>query len=174
VVISFFDGFHTHSGTTEYPHVVILKMAWWTPLLFGSVVGFGGLLYDRAYRWMNGPERLPSWDQLVTALFLFGLLYASSGFLPINNTPKLILLLAGALLVWLRVDGSRQGLVLAALNAALGCTTEIVLTHFGAFRHLQADIAGIPIWLPGLYLAAGPTLGQLARKTLASPSYERP
>ena len=38
VAISFLDGLHTHSGTTEYPNVWILQMAWWTPLLFGSVV----------------------------------------------------------------------------------------------------------------------------------------
>lgn len=177
VTISFFDGFHTFSGTTEYPNVWLLKMAWWTPLLFGSVVALGGLVYDRAYRWLRGPARLPSWERISTAFVLFGFLYFASGFLPIRGGAMLIVLVAGAFALWLMLDGSPQGIALAAMNAIAGCTTEIVLTRLGAFRHLQADIAGIPIWLPGLYLAAGPAIGQLARKVFAgAPSrlYEEP
>ena len=167
VAISFLDGFHTHSGTTEYPDPVVLQMAWWVPLLFGSVVAIGGLAYDRAYRWMRGPARLPSWQHLTNALFLFAFLYMGSGYLPMRNGAKLLLLLAGAYGIWLLVDGSAQGVALALLNVIAGCTTEIILTRIGAFRHLQADVLGIPMWLPALYLAAGPALGQLARKIFA-------
>ena len=166
--ITFFDGFHTYSGTTEYAHLWILRMAWWTPLLFGSTVAFGGWIYAEGYRRLGGPERLATWGELASAFVLFGLLYFASGYLPVSNAAKLLVLVAGAAVVWRVVDRSRQGIMLAVFNAMAGCATEMVLTHFGAFRHLQADLLGIPIWLPGLYLAAGPALGQLARKVYES------
>jgi hypothetical protein len=88
--------------------------------------------------------------------------------MPARNGTKALVLVAGAWAIWLMVDGSVQGAALAVLNAVAGCTTEIVLTHVGAFRHLQPDALGIPVWLPALYLAAGPALGQLARKWFAT------
>ena len=170
VVITLFDGFHTFSATTEYATPFILKTAWWVPLLYGSVVAFGGLFYDRAYRWLRGPARLASQGQVTNAFFGFGLLYFASGFLPVSNAAKLVVLVAGALIVWGMVDQTVQGIALAGVIALAGCTTEIVLTRLGAFRHLQADVLGIPIWLPGLYLVSAPAIGQLARRMLRDPA----
>ena len=170
VLLPIFDGFHTHSGTTQYGDVWLLRMAWWVPLLFGSTVAFGGLAYAYAYRRLGGREGLASWRAIATGFTIFGMLYFASGFLPVSNAAKLLFILAGAAVVWRIVDGTRQGILLAILNAIVGCTVEMILTRASAFRHLHADAAGIPLWLPALYIAAGPAVGQLARKVLAAPA----
>ena len=166
VTISFFDGFHTHSHTTVYPHAWILEMAWWTPLLFGSVVAFGGIAYAIAHRRLGGNPKIHSIATLATAFVLFGILYFASGYLPASNASKLVVMLAGAAGLWTWLDRSPAGIALAIVNAIGGCSTEVTLVHFDAFRHLQPDLLGIPIWLPGLYLAAAPVIGHVARRVL--------
>ena len=169
VVISFFDGFHTHSATTAYPHPWILQMAWWTPLLFGSTVAFGGLAYTMGYRALGGGPEVTSPARLAIALTGFGLLYFASGYVPLPHASMLALLVTGAIVLWAIADRSWQGIVLALASAACGCATEIFLTHIGAFMHLHPDALGIPLWLPGIYMASGPAIGQLARRVLSSP-----
>lgn len=170
IVITLFDGFHTYSATTEYADPWILKTAWWVPLLYGSASALGGLFYDQAYQRLGGPPRLPSQGQATNALFVFGLLYFASGFLPVSNVVKLVVLVGGSIVVWGMVDQTKQGVVLGVVVALAGCSAEIVLTRLGAFRHLQADVLGIPIWLPGLYLVAAPAVGQLSRRMLRDPA----
>ena len=44
--------------------------------------------------------------------------------------------------------------------------TDIELSHAEMFRHLRPDFLGIPVWLPALYLATGPSFGQFARRVI--------
>lgn len=79
LVIPLFDGFHTHSGTTAYPHPFVWRMAWWVPLLFGTSVAGGGLAFALAYPRLGGRRAPPRVPALVVAFAAFALAYWSSG-----------------------------------------------------------------------------------------------
>src|SRR5687767_1598495 len=96
VVVSFFDGFHTHSGTTRYAAPVIWQMAWWTPLLFGASVGLGGPVYAIGVRHLGGGRPPPPARDLGIGFAIFGVLYFASGYLPVSNALKLAILVGGA------------------------------------------------------------------------------
>ena len=161
------DALHTFSGTTEYTHPLVMRTAWWAPLLFANAYGVGGMIYALGHRKLGGAPEVRSRRELASGLVAFAGLYAISAYLPAPNVVKLVVLFAGATALWWRLDRTKQGAMLACVAAIAGPTTEIVLTHFGLFRHLQADVLGIPIWLPALYLASGPSFGQIARRAIA-------
>lgn len=168
VVITFFDGFHTHSGTTRYATVVAFQMAWWAPLLFGASVGLGGPLFAVGYRSLGGTRAPPPWLALGAAFVSFGALYYFSGFFHGANATKLGVLSFAALVLWGVLDRTWQGAA-CALGAALsGPAVEVALVHLGAFAHLQPDALGIPMWLPALYACAAPVLGHASRRFLAA------
>jgi hypothetical protein len=168
VMLTVFDMFHTHSGTTAYEHPIVMKAAWWTPLLFGTSLSLGGLVYVKGHRAMRGPRELPSNAALAAALVIYAGLYCASGYAPLSNEGKLALLLVGFAAMWWLLDRSWQGVAMAAVTAVGGCTTEFILTHANAFHHLQPDFLGLPVWLPGIYLVSGAVLGQLSRKVFPS------
>lgn len=172
--VSVFDGFHTHSGTTRYATPVLWQMAWWTPVLFGASVGLGGPVYALGVRLLGGGQPPPPARDLAIGFAIFGLLYFASGYLPASNGVKLAMLLAGAAFLFGWLDRTRAGAVMTLVTAVTGPLVEITLVRLGTFAHLQPDFAGIPMWLPGLYLCAGPTLGQIARRALASDVSARP
>lgn len=166
VVGSFLDGFHTHSGTTAYPHPIAFGMAVWTPALFGAAalsMAWTHAAFDR----VSGRGHIPSGAAALAGFVLFAVLYFASGYLPATNAVKAAVLLAGFAVAWAAFDRSWQGLALALFTAACGCAAEIALTAGGAFQHLQADVLGIPIWLPGLYLVASVAVGNVGRLVLA-------
>jgi hypothetical protein len=162
VTLSFFDGFHTHSGATSYPSPWLWQMAWWVPLEFGFVTAAGGLFYARAYRGLGG-ARATSRGAVAVSFALFAAAYWASGYLPVANAAKCAVVGAMFVTGWCVSDRTWQGLVLSGVAAVGGPITEITLSHFGLFAHLRADFWGIPMWLPFLYLASGPAIGQLAR-----------
>jgi len=165
-VLTTMDGFHTHSGATSYPDPVVVKMAWWVPLLFGSTAALGGVSFVLLHRALRAPARALSSTDIAVGLAAFGGLYFASGYLPASNAVIAGLLLAGALALWRWLDRTWQGVVLGIGTAFAGCSTEIFLTSIGAFSHLRADFLGIPVWLPALYLASTPAVGHFARKVL--------
>ena len=161
------DAIHTYSGTTAYPQPVAFRMAWWTPLLFGFAGLSTGLAYPIVERLRRRPIAKDATLARVTGSFaLFALLYLASGFLPASNAVKLAVLLAGDVALFATVAKTREALALAACAAVIGPATEIVLVAQGAFRHLQPDVFGIPIWLPALYAAGSFAIG-LSGKALA-------
>jgi hypothetical protein len=167
IVISFFDGFHTFSGTTAYAHPLgASKMAWWTPLIFGASTGLGGPAFALGYARFGGTLAPPPWNKLVSAFVSFGALYFFSGFYHGPNEVKLAVLVAGAVAFFLWLDRTWQGALCALATAATGPLVEIVLVHFGTFVHVQPDFLGIPMWLPALYLASAPVIGHGARRFL--------
>jgi hypothetical protein len=148
------DGIHTWSGTTEYPSPIFLRMAWWTPFLFGLAGLSTGLAYplvEKLSRRRVATAREPR--DVAIAFSIFVALYFASGFLPVSNPVKLAVLVIGAAFLWARYARTRAAAMLAIGAAVIGPVVEIVLTSFGAFRHLQPDALGIPIWLPALYAA---------------------
>jgi hypothetical protein len=162
IIGSFFDGFHTHWGTTSYPQPVLWMMAWWTPLLFSGVYTLLGMLYSFGQR--LAPARKRAGGELY-ALAMFGFLYFLSAALPVSNVIKLVVLLAAGLLLWAALDRTWPTFVLGLFAAFIGPFTEVVFVHWGIFSHLQPDFFGIPMWLPALYFAsaagAGPAFARM-------------
>lgn len=159
---SFFDGFHTHAGTTSYPHPIAWRMAWWTPPLFGGAFTLLGLSYAAALARRTGSRPRYGWATRLGALAAFGALYFASGFLPASNVVKLGVLAAGGagLVAWL--DPSAACVVVGLAAALAGPAFEVLLVNAGAFSHLQPDVLGIPMWLPALYFASVPGVGPTA------------
>lgn len=167
VLLSTFDGFHTHSGTTRYAKPWFAEMAWWTPLLFGTTLAGLGWAYDMAFRARRPDAPLPPARSLATALVGYAALYAASGYWGASSPSKLGLLVVSAGVFWRWLDGSALGVALGLATALIGTLAEISLITWGAFEYLRPDFFGVPIWLPGLYLAGAPVLGQIARRILA-------
>lgn len=159
VVGSVLDGLHTFSGTTSYPDPVFLRAAWWIPITFAAGYALEGVLYTAGRHARNRPH-LPASRRWLCA-FLFVGLYACSGFLPVANPTKLLLLLVGAVALWGTFDRSRETVVVAVVAALVGPATEMMLVRLGLFAHLQPDVLGVPMWLPALYLASAAGIGPL-------------
>lgn len=155
---------HTFGGATEYTHPFVLRTAWWVPFLFASAYGFGGFLYAVAYEKLRGTAPVRSWRVLSLGVVAFAALYAISAFAPMSNLAKTVALLVGAIALFAWLDRTLVGALLTGAAAICGPLTEIYLSRIGAFRHLRPDFLGIPLWLPALYLASGPSFGQFARR----------
>jgi len=167
------DAMHTFGGMTQYTHPFVLQTAWWVPLLFASAYGFGGFIYAVGYEKLQGRGPLRSWGELAIALVAFAALYAISAFAPLSNIGKTIALLAGAVALWAWLDRTLVGVFLTGTAGLFGPIAEIWLSHIEAFRHLRPDFLGIPLWLPALYLATGPSFGQFARRLRAALNTDR-
>jgi hypothetical protein len=159
---SFFDGFHTHSGTTYYTHPWVFKMAWWVPLLFGGATWAIGDSHVRCDRVLRRFQRVLSWPPILAGLFLFGVIYYLSGY---SHSPlKFYFILGGSLFLWILFDRTGQGILLGLGTGIIGSLVEITLTHFDYFHYTSPDRWGIPYWLPFLYFGASVAVGNLGRK----------
>jgi hypothetical protein len=161
VLGSIFDGFHTHSGTTFYPHPWFLKMAWWVPLLFGAATWAIGDSHVKMDRVLARDKRGMSGSRVIIGLFIFGIIYFNSGF--IHNSLKFYFTIGGALFLWLIFDRTWQGVLLGLLTGVAGSCVEITLTHFHFFQYTSPERWGIPYWLPFLYFGASVAVGNLGR-----------
>lgn len=163
---SLFDGFHTHSGTTAYPNIWLLKMAWWTPPLFGMAVVLIGMLTPTLDKPLGKTIRRLTWPSIIIGLFLFGVLYFASGFMPVDPFPKFITIAGGALIIWGFFDRNWQGIIQGLIVAIIGSGVEITLIQLNRFYYTKPEIWGIPFWLPFLYFAGTAVIGNLGRKLL--------
>ncbi len=168
------DAVHTHTGTTAYTHVTAFGAAWWAPLLFGGTASIGGWLYARGWRALGGPEKLAPNAAIARGLLAMSLLYASSGLLPASVETKLLLLVAGALVLFFSLDGTRAGALLVLAGAVSGPLVEAALIRLGLFRYRDPEFLGVPVWLPALYACVTPVIGQLARRASSRSSLLRP
>jgi hypothetical protein len=159
------DAFHTQSGTTAYAHVIGLGMAWWTPPLFGVAGLSTGLSYPLFER-VSGKEVSPpaTWSRALAGFALFVALYCASGYLPASNGIKLGVLVVGTAGLLATLARTPAAAALAVAAAVVGPVVEIVLVGRGAFRHLQPDVLGIPLWLPALYAAGSVAFGVVGKK----------
>lgn len=162
------DAIHTHFGATEYPHPIFARMAWWTPLLFGSAFAIGALRpsLDGLLRLTPAPTPRPlqlgvTWAAFISAYF--------SSVLPLAWPQVSALLSLYFVIAWLACGRDRASLVIALAAAVGGPTVEAILVWQGAFMHLQDTWLGLPGWLPFLYLNAAIALTTLAR-WLARPA----
>jgi hypothetical protein len=158
------DALHTFPGATHYAAPQFLKSVWWCPPLFAGAalaLGFGRLFTERLLR---VPLVDPGMKTASLSMTLFVLGYAASGFLPVSEVLKAALLLAAALVVFVRLDRSLAA-ALCALGAGLGgWVVEHTLVGQGLFFHRDTFLDGIPLWLPPLYFLAAFAVGHLVRR----------
>jgi len=153
---SLLDGIHTFSGVTAYAHPVVLRTAWWVPLLFGGAFTIGlirPLLDKRTPR--------PSWPSILGPFALFIAAYfvtvAPLAWPYVTGLVTLMFLVS-----WATFDRSPIQLVIALAAGFGGPAIESLLVSQGLFRHLQTLAFGVPGWLPALYLTASVALCRLA------------
>jgi hypothetical protein len=167
VVGSGLDALHTHSGTTVYARPWVFAMSAWTPLIFGLAGLSVGLSYPLAER-VTGrrPGRRLSWGEVGAGFAAFTGLYAMSGYLPVSNAAKLVVLLVGAagLFVWLARTG--LALAMAVLTAVIGPLVEAALVHAGLFGYREPDVLGVAMWLPALYACGSLAFGAVGEKAM--------
>lgn len=171
IVGATFDGFHTHSFTDAYYHPQFLKTEWWVPPLFGAAtlgIALSHLDFDRRFQRDVAPR---PWNEIAAGLVLFTLQYFASGFMKVDPVLRTAFQAAFAFGLWLAFEGTFTGLLLAFATALVGCVVEIVLIVSGKFHYVLGDIGanvmGIPLWLPFLYVSGSVTVGNLARKMFA-------
>jgi len=169
-----------------------LETAPWVPLLFGSaavIIGLGHTQGDDAVIAARGASAgaprtgyEPAWSAVVLAITAFALQYALSGVLPYEApawlaeyTFGLDALLAGlAFAIYAAVDGTEQGLLMAALTAVAGPVTEMTLINvLHLYHYTQPTFNGVPTWIPWVYFAGSPAVGSLCRAVRARIRRER-
>ena len=158
------DGLHTFSGATWYPDPQWLRSVWWCPPLFAGAavaIGIGRVASERLFR-RPGPSL--SWSQVLAVMGLFIACYAASGFLPVSETVRAVLLtvcFAGGWYVW---DRTLLGIGSALTCGLGGWLVEHTLVHRGLFFHRDTMLDGIALWIPPLYFLAALAVGALARR----------
>ncbi|HRI67768.1 MAG TPA: hypothetical protein PK156_26205 [Polyangium sp.] len=149
------DGVHSHFGATSYTNPVFAKTAWWAPLLFAGAY-VGGI----ARPLLSDKPLLPSWKPAV-GMGLFVAAYFVT-VAPLDVSTRVALLIGMFVTGYHFCDPSRACLIVSAIAAFSGPFVEINLIQAGLFVHHEAHFAGVPYWLPVLYMNAGVGLGTLA------------
>jgi hypothetical protein len=171
VVGSALDALHTHSGTTVYARPWFFAMSVWTPLIFGLAGLAVGLSYPLAER-LTGrrPGRRLSWVEACAGFATFAGLYATSGYLAVSNAAKLVVLAAGAAVLFVWLARTTMALVMALLTALIGPLVESALVHAGLFVYREPDVLGFAMWLPALYASGSIAFGAVGQKVMGEHS----
>jgi len=149
------DGLHSHFGATSYTNPVFAKAAWWAPLLFAGAYTAGAVR-----PWIDRRPILPPWKP-VLAMGLFVVAYALT-VAPLDVSSRVALLIATFATGFHFCDPSRACLIVALVGSFSGPFVESLLIRAGTFVHHEAHVAGVPVWLPVLYMNAGVGLGTFA------------
>jgi hypothetical protein len=158
------DAIHSHFGAISYTHPVWAKAAAWVPLLFAGAYG------TAIGRPVLAPEEppLPGWKVALGMGLFIGAYWLTVA--PWAWPVRCVLLAVIFVTGWAICDRTKLGLLIAALAAFFGPAVEITLLRAGAFVHHEAQVLGIPLWLPLLYTCASVGLGGLARWLAAPPA----
>ncbi len=156
VIGTLLDGIHAYGDVLVYPDPAFGRWAWFVPLEFGLLGVGAALVCPLLERLAQTP--LPRQSVLARALELsfFALLYFVTT-LPGDSGWAVALALALLALAAARLafDGAPGDWVYVVLAAGLGPAGEAIMSALGAFDYVDPDVAGIPLWLPGLWANAG-------------------
>jgi hypothetical protein len=152
------DQIHVRGGVLRYRTPRLAGQAWWVGPQFGvamlavlrsaRIAGRGGGAHP--VRYLSG-----------TAWFL-GAYLASAVF---RRTPRRLagVLVAAWLARMVRHPDRVRLVPYSLLLAVAGTAYESRWSATGAFTYTAPDIAGVPLWLPGLYLHGAPLAVDVAR-----------
>ncbi len=158
------DGLHTFSGATWYPHPQWLRSVWWCPPLFSFAavaIGMSRVFWETT---LSRPGPTLSWSQVFAAMGVFVACYAASGFLPVSEVARAVLLGVGFIAIWFAWDRTALGIACALAAGGGGWLVEHTLVAQGLFFHRDTMLGGIALWLPVLYFSAAIAIGALARR----------
>ncbi|WP_052888290.1 hypothetical protein [Thermogemmatispora carboxidivorans] len=162
------DAFYVHQGVKRYSIAVVtgsslFGLPWWVPLLAGSAavaIGLSHPLLDPLLIHSRTVRRLST---SIAALGWLCLAYLL-GAIPLAPLARFGLLGLLYLNFWLLAGRSWQNLIFSAVVAITGTLIEMILVNAGIFSFPQnADLLGVPVWLPWLYASASLALGDLGR-----------
>ncbi|MSQ82467.1 MAG: DUF2878 family protein [Myxococcales bacterium] len=167
------DQIHIQGGVLYYAQPVILQQAWWVALLFA---GASCLIYATTSLWAQPAEQrvaaVVSAPEIARQVLWFVAMYALSAGM---RDRSLALVVLYAILMVRRMVRRRDvwpQLANATGLAVGGTAFEMALSSTGAFTYTHPDFAGVPLWLPGLYMHGAPLALALVRaiRQLESPS----
>lgn len=158
------DALHTFSGATWYPTPQFLRSVWWCPPLFSFAavsLGMSRVFWEKV---LKAPGPSLSWAQVLGTMGAFVVCYTASGFLPVSEVLRTVLLFIAFVGAWWAWDRTALGIACALAAGAGGWLVEHTLVGFGVFFHRETTLDGIALWLPVLYFTAAIAIGALARK----------
>jgi hypothetical protein len=156
------DHLHATNDVLSYPDPFVWSQAWWVPLLFfgaslGSVTGAGTV------RKLLGGKAVaqPGPAQLLSDVLSFVTAYAFTAYghvLPNVVLAVLALWWVARMLALAEIDSAaaRWVVVFSLVTALVGPGVEASLSALGLFHYHHPDLAGVPRWLPGIYLHVAP------------------
>ncbi len=159
------DQIHVQGKVLSYAAPVLFDQAWWVAPLFGSA---SLAMYLAASLWAPFAERQAPGDvsngEIARHFLWFVAMYALSA--GMQQKPLWLCVLYAVLLVrrMVRRRDVPAQLANAAGLAVGGTAFEMALTSTGAFSYRAADVQGVPLWLPGLYLHGAPLALAVVRR----------
>jgi hypothetical protein len=164
------DHLHATHGVLVYAHPVAWQQAWWVPLLFAaaSVAALAGVAPVRRLFGAT-PVARPSPVSVLVDGLAFVMAYAYTSFAPAAQANATLLVLT---LWWLArlMRGRPSWLAAYSIVMALaGSSFEAGWSALGFFHYVHPDVAGVPRWLPGIYLHAALAVGPLERVVMRDP-----
>lgn len=162
------DQIHVQSGLLSYPDPWLFGQAAWVPLNFAvlltSLLAVTALLaHGRAL----GPA--PAAVRIVADLAWFVGAYALSGVVAPDHPGLLALAFVALWVPRVAIRPERGFLALYGIGLALaGCAVEAAEIGLGWFGYAEADVAGVPFWLAGIYLHGAPLALDVARRVDAA------
>lgn len=157
------DWTHVVTGAIAYPRPVLFGLAWWVPLLYASA-GLGiGLSHPDLDARLGREFRRLSTVEVALGIGMFAAVWIASGALPWSHAMRHLVMAPVAIATLLLHDRSRIGVLLAVATAVVGVLAEVTLSSLGLFRYVDPDAGPVASWLPWIYVAASPAVGNLGR-----------
>lgn len=158
------DHLHATHGVLYYAHPVVWNQAWWVPLLFAGAA-LAAVSGATPIRRLFGARATaaPTAREIAGDGIAFIVAYAYTSFAPADHPNVTLALLA---CWWLArvVRGRAPWLIAYSLVMAVaGSAFEATWSALGFFWYHHPDIAGVPRWLPGIYLHVALVAGPLER-----------
>ena len=164
VICTVCDHLHATHGVLYYVHPVLWEQAWWVPLLFAGAslaAVVGATPIRRMYGVGSAPP--PTVREVAGDGLAFIVAYAYTSFAP-PDRPNVTLALLAAWWLARVVRGRATWLIAYSLVMALaGSAFEATWSALGFFYYRHPDVAGVPRWLPGIYLHVALVAGPLER-----------
>src|SRR6266478_3777803 len=147
------DHLHATHGVLWYTHPVVWDQAWWVPLLFAgaSVAAVAGATPIRRM-FAARTEPAPTVREIAGDGIAFIVAYAYTSFAPHDRPNVTLAVLVGFWLARVVRDRAPWLIAYSLVMALAGSAFEGAWSAFGFFYYRHADLAGVPRWLPGIYL----------------------
>jgi len=169
VVSTLCDHLHATSGVLYYPRPAFWSQAWWVlPLFFGATLVTVGTADLGRQRLGLPAVAEPSWLELAGDLIAFVTAYVWTSYG--HEQPTMLAVLMVGFWLALMLRRPRWVWIVSLPSALFGSLFEASLSSVGGFYYHHPDFAGVPRWLPALYLYVGMLAVSLRAKLFPTPA----